>query len=92
MEVGILLKPVSNPTVKQLASWLKEADKATGLFAGSITGLVFMAGRGAEKSRSSAEDGCKCVCDDEKKTNTCASLHTDGDCSDGEAHDLVRSM
>lgn len=35
-------KPVSSPTAKQLASWLKEADKATGLLEVSITGLVFM--------------------------------------------------
>jgi len=34
---------VSRPTAKQLASWLKEADKATGLLELSITGLVFMA-------------------------------------------------
>ena len=86
----VLLKPVSNPTVKQLASWLKEADKATGLFAGSITGLVFMAGRGAAKSGSSAEDGFKCVCGDEQIASTCASLHTDGDHSHIESHDLVR--
>jgi hypothetical protein len=33
---------VSSPTAKQLASWLKEADKATGLLEVSITGLVFM--------------------------------------------------
>jgi hypothetical protein len=38
----ILQKPVSSPTVKQLASWLKEADKATGLLELSIAGLVFM--------------------------------------------------
>lgn len=29
--------------MKQLASWLKEADKATGLLELSIAGLVFMA-------------------------------------------------
>jgi hypothetical protein len=39
---GILQKPVSSPTEKQLASWLKEADKATGLLEFSIAGLVFM--------------------------------------------------
>jgi hypothetical protein len=46
----ILQKPVSRPTAKQLASWLKEADKATGLLEVSITGLVFMvlAGLGTE--------------------------------------------
>ena len=33
---------MSSPTAKQLASWLKEADKAVGLLDVSITGLVFM--------------------------------------------------
>lgn len=37
-----LQKPVSRPTAKQLASWLKAADKATGLLSRSIAGLVFM--------------------------------------------------
>lgn len=35
-------KPVSSPTAKQLASWLKEADKAIGLLDVSITGRVFI--------------------------------------------------
>jgi hypothetical protein len=73
--------------VKQLASWLKEADKATGLFEGSITGLVFMAGRGAGARGSSAEERCMSVCDDEQTANTCASLQTGGVQSDIEAHD-----
>ncbi len=38
----LLQKPVSRPTEKQLASWLKEADKATGSLELSIAGLVFM--------------------------------------------------
>lgn len=35
---------MSSPTAKQLASWLKEADKATGLLERSITGRVFILG------------------------------------------------
>jgi len=41
-ESCLLQKPVSRPTEKQLASWLKEADKATGSLELSIAGLVFM--------------------------------------------------
>lgn len=33
---------MSSPIAKQLASWLKEADKADGLLELSIAGLVFM--------------------------------------------------
>jgi hypothetical protein len=33
---------VSRPTEKQLASWLKEADKATGLLELSMAGRVFI--------------------------------------------------
>lgn len=36
--------------VKQLASWLNEADKATGLFEGSITGLVFIVDSSAQSA------------------------------------------
>ena len=39
---SVLQKPVSSPTEKQLASWLKEADKAMGSLERSIAGLVFM--------------------------------------------------
>lgn len=35
-------KPVSRPTQKQLASWLKDADKEMGPAESSITGLVFI--------------------------------------------------
>lgn len=42
MRPDVLQKPESSPTAKQLASWLKTADKATGLLEGSIAGLVFM--------------------------------------------------
>jgi hypothetical protein len=42
VRAGILQNPVLSPTEKQLASWLKEADKATGLLELSIAGLVFM--------------------------------------------------
>ncbi len=35
-------KPVSRPTEKQLASWLKAADKEMGPAESSITGLVFI--------------------------------------------------
>ena len=49
--IGILQNPVSSPTAKQLASWLKEADKATGLLELSITGLVFiLAGRAVSRA------------------------------------------
>lgn len=35
-------KPVSSPIAKQLASWLKDADKADGLLELSIAGRVFI--------------------------------------------------
>lgn len=38
----VLEKPVSRPTEKQLASKLKDADKATGAFELSMAGRVFM--------------------------------------------------
>jgi len=38
----LLQKPLSNPTEKQLLSWLKEADTAVGLLTFSIAGLVFI--------------------------------------------------
>lgn len=37
-------KPVSNPTTKQLLSWLKATAKETGPGDSSIAGLVFMTG------------------------------------------------
>ena len=88
----ILQKPVSSPTVKQLASWLNEADKATGLLEGSITGLVFMVGRGAEERGRSAEEEGSRVYDSEQTASTCASSQTDGSHGDVEAHDRVMSM
>lgn len=50
----ILQKPLSSPIAKQLASWLKAADKATGLFEGSIAGRVFMMAllKGNKKERA----------------------------------------
>lgn len=50
----VLQNPVSSPTAKQLPSWLKDADRASGLLVLSITGLVFMS---ATLSWSVAEDG-----------------------------------
>jgi hypothetical protein len=54
--INILQNPVSSPTAKQLASWLKEADKATGLLEFSITGLVFIF-RGSEGVEALLEVG-----------------------------------
>lgn len=45
MDYHLLENPVSNPTAKELASWLKETDKATGAVEGSIAGRVFMVAR-----------------------------------------------
>jgi hypothetical protein len=53
-------KPDSSPTAKQVASWLKEADKATGLLELSITGLVFIAVQGMAGCRS-RRAGCLVV-------------------------------
>jgi hypothetical protein len=53
----ILQKPVSSPTAKQLASWLKEADKATGLLEVSITGLVFIVAAGFGKAARLMSEG-----------------------------------
>lgn len=56
MDYNLLEKPVSSPTAKELASWLKETDKATGAVEGSIAGRVFMvAGFLGEENEESAD-------------------------------------
>jgi hypothetical protein len=61
--------------VKQLASWLNEADKATGLFEGSITGLVFIVDCSAAERGSSTEDVLRRGCGGEKSLRVSEHLH-----------------
>jgi hypothetical protein len=88
----ILQKPVSSPTVKQLASWLKEADRATGLLEVSIMGLVFMIATDGRPTRELVVSRRTAGADVEMSSSpasNCASLQHVGVDSHVMAHDWV---